>query len=249
MPSAPAKQENLLLNLIANIALPWAALSWLSKPTLLGPVWALVVAIAFPLVYGAWDLISRRKTNFVSIIGLASVILTGGLGLLKIDGFWFAVKSGAVPVAVGLAVLASMRTKRPLVREMLYNEQVIDVARVDAELAVRGNRAAFDRLLDNASYLLVATFVVSGVLNFGLARYIIKSPSGTPEFNAELARMHLLDIPVTTIPSMAMLMFALWKLLGGIKALTGLELDDIFKSPPEKTKPTPKAAASNSDSA
>lgn len=249
MPSAPAKQENLLLNLIANIALPWAALSWLSKSTLLGPVWALVVAIAFPLVYGAWDLISRRKTNFVSIIGLASVILTGGLGLLKIDGFWFAVKSGAVPVAVGLAVLASMRTKRPLVREMLYNEQVIDVARVDAELAVRGNRAAFDRLLDNASYLLVATFVVSGVLNFGLARYIIKSPSGTPEFNAELARMHLLDIPVTTIPSMAMLMFALWKLLGGIKALTGLEFDDIFKSPPEKAKPTPKAAASNSDSA
>ncbi len=243
MSSAPEKKENLLVNLVFNIAIPWAALSWLSKPTLLGPVWALVVAIAFPLGYGAWDLVTRRKTNFISIIGLVSVVLTGGLGLLKIDGFWFAVKSGAVPIAVGLAVLASMRTKRPLVREMLYNDQLIDVARVDAELALRGNRAGFERLLDNASYLLVATFVVSGVLNFGLARYVIKSASGTPEFNAELARMHLLDIPVTTIPSMAMLMFALWKLLGGIKKLTGLELDDIFKAPPEKTKSAPETTS------
>ena len=237
-PPAPQheKPENLPLNLIFNIGLPWAALTFLSKPNLLGPVWSLVLGTAFPLAYGAWDYAMRRKTNFVSIIGLASVILTGGLGLLNIDGFWFAVKSGAVPVVVGLAVLASMRTKRPLVREMLYNEQVIDVARVDAALEERGNRSAFDRLLRTASLLLVATFFVSGLLNFMLARLVIKSPSGTEAFTKELARMHLLDIPVTMVPSMAMMMFALWRLLKGIEQLTGLTLDDIFKAPPEKAK-------------
>ncbi len=241
------KPENLLLNLIFNIAVPWAALTLLSKPERLGPLWALVVAVAFPLGYGAWDLAVRRKANFISILGLVSVLASGGLALLKIDPFWFAIKSGAVPVLIGLAVLASSRTKRPLVKEILYNEQVIDVPKVDAALDARGNRAAFDRLINNASLLLVATFVVSGVLNFGLARYVIKSPGGTPEFNAELAKMHLLDIPVATVPSMAMMMFALWKLLGGIKALTGLSLEEIFKTPPEKPKPQTASAIQDSD--
>jgi hypothetical protein len=245
MMTKPApKPENLFFNLIFNIGIPWAALSLLSKPERLGTVWALVVAVAFPLGYGAWDLAVRRKANFISILGLVSVVASGGLGLMKVAPFWFAVKSGAVPVLIGLAVWASSRTKRPLVREILYNEQVIDVPRVDAALAKHGNRAAFDRLINNAGLLLVATFVISGALNFGLARYVIKSPGGTPEFNAELAKMHLLDIPVATIPSMAMMMFALWKLLHGIKVLTGLSLEEIFKAPPEK----PKSASAVQDS-
>jgi hypothetical protein len=36
---------------------------------------------------------------------------------------------------------------------------------------------------------------------------------------------------------MAMMMLVLWRLLGGITALTGLTLDDIFRTPPEKPKP------------
>lgn len=230
------KRENLFLNLIFNIAVPWAALSLLSKPERLGPLWALVVAVAFPLGYGVWDLVARRTTNFISILGLVSVLASGGLALMQTNPFWFAVKSGAMPVVIGLAVLASARTKRPLVRELLYNEQVIDTARVDAALDERGNRTAFDKLIGNATWLLVLTFVVSGLLNFFLARHVIRSHGGTPEFNNELARMHLLEIPVATVPSMAMMIFILWRLIGGIKSLTGLALDDIFKAPPPKQK-------------
>jgi hypothetical protein len=58
-----------------------------------------------------------------------------------------------------------------------------------------------------------------------------------------------LDIPVAMIPSMAMLMFALWKLLGGIKKLTGLEFDDIFKTPPEKAKSASGATTENPEKA
>ena len=178
------KPENLFLNLIFNIAMPSLVLSKMSTPERLGPVWGLVVALSFPLVYGVWDYAKRKHTNFISIIGLVSVLLTGGLGLMHIGGFWFAVKEAAVPAIIGLAVLISLKTKTPLVRAMLYNEQVIDVARVDAALAERNNRPAFDRLLVQASLLLVASFLVSAALNFGLARYLLKSPTGTPEFNA-----------------------------------------------------------------
>ncbi len=232
--SPTPKKENLLLNLLLNVALPAIILSKFSTPERLGPVLGLVVALAFPLGYGIWDFLRRRQANFISIIGFVSVLLTGGLGLLHIGGFWFAVKEAAVPTVIGLAVLLSLKTRRPLVRTMLYNEQVIDVARVDTALTLRGTRAEFDRLLVTSSYLLALSFFVSAVLNFGLARYLLTGPAGTPEFNAQLGRMHLLSWPVIVVPSMAMTMFALWRLLSKLRTLTGLALEDVFHAEHKK---------------
>ena len=214
--------------------IPALVLSKLSTPERLGPVYGLVIALAFPLAYGAWDYVQRRQTNFISIIGFISVLLTGGLGLLHMDGLWFAVKEAAVPTVIGIAVLVSLKTKKPLVHTMLYNPQVIDVPRVDAALDERKNRHGFDRLLITSSYLLTISFLLSAVLNFVLARYLLKSPSGTPAFNAELAKMHLLSWPVIVLPSLAMTLFALWRLLAGLKNLTGLNMDEIFRAPPPK---------------
>jgi hypothetical protein len=92
-----------------------------------------------------------------------------------------------------------------------------------------------------SSYLLTISFLLSAVLNFGLARHLLRSPAGTPEFNAELAKMHLLSWPVSVLPSMIMTMFALWRLLSGLKELTGLTMDEIFRTPPPK-KPETEAA-------
>ncbi len=232
----PAKRENLLLNLAFNILIPSLILSKLSTPERLGPAVALVVALAFPLGYGLYDFWLRRTANFISLIGFTSVLLTGGLGLLKVDGFWFAIKEASVPAIIGVAVWLSMRTKRPLVRQFVYNDQVIDTAKVEAALADRGAQPAFDRLLATASYWLVASFAFSAVLNFALARLLLRSPSGTPEFNAELAKMNLISWPVIALPSTAIMMFALWKLIGGITRLTGLKLEEIFHAPPPKDK-------------
>jgi hypothetical protein len=237
MSKPSAKRENLLLNLVFNIVVPTLILTKLSTPERLGPVAGLVVALAFPLGYGIWDYVQRRQANFISIIGFASVLLTGGFGLTKVDRSWFAIKEAAVPAVIGLAVWASMKTKRPLVRTMLFNDQVIDVTKVETALAERGNQAAFNRLLLNSSYLLVLSFLLSAILNYGLARYLLKSPVGTPEFNAELGSMNLWSWPVIVVPTMAMTMFALWRLLSGIKTLSGLEFDAIFHAKPEPAKP------------
>lgn len=232
----PAKRENLLLNIVCNIAIPSLILAKLSSPERLGPAVALVTALAFPLGYGLFDFTQRRAANFVSIIGFVSVLLTGGLGLLKMEGVWFAVKEASVPSVIAIAVWLSMRSPRPLVRQFLYNEQVINIPKVDAALEARGAREAFNRLMRTASYWLVASFVFSAILNFALARWLLKSPTGTPEFNAELAKMNLLSWPVIALPSTAIMMFALWKLLGGITQLTGLPLEEIFHPQPEKKR-------------
>lgn len=232
----PPKRENLLLNLACNIAAPALILSKLSTEERLGPVLGLVVALIFPLGYGVWDAISRRKFNFIAGIGFASTLLTGGFGLAKLDGIWFAVKEASVPLAIALMVMLSMKSKRPLVREFIYNDQVIDIPKVDAALAERGAQASFEKLLAQAGWLVTASFFVSAALNFVLARWVLTAPAGTPEFNAQLGKMQWLSWPVIVLPSVAMMMFALWRLLGGIKQLTGLELEQVFhaQAAPEK---------------
>ena len=236
-PARPVKAENLLLNLVCNIVVPTVVLMKFSSERWLGPIPGLLVALAFPVGYGLQDFIRRRKANFISIIGFASVLLSGGLGVLKVGGLGFAVKDAVVPTIIGAMVLISMRTKRPLVRELLYNDQVINVPKVDAALEERGNRVAFERLLARSSYLLAASFLLSAALGFGLARYLLRGTPGTPEFNSQLGRMHLLSLPVIVLPFLVISMYTLWKLLQGIEALTGLDSDAIFHQPPEKKIP------------
>ena len=85
-----------------------------------------------------------------------------------------------------------------------------------------------EQLLRNASYLLVASFAFSAVLNFVLARWLLVSPAGSEAFNAELAQMNLLSWPIIALPSMAISMFALWRLIKGVSSLSGLPLEQIF---------------------
>ena len=234
MPTPTHKPENLWLNLAFNVAAPALILSRLSGAHALGPAGGLVVALAFPLGYGVWDFAVRRKTNFISVLGFASVLLSGGLGLLKVDGFWFAVKDATVPALIGAAVLLSMRTREPLIKTLLFNEAVMDVPRIEAALQERGAETAFSALLRRATVLVAASFFLSGALNFMLARHLLRSPGGTPEFNAQLAKMHWLSWPVIVVPSMVMMMLALWQLVKGLETLTGLTSDEVFKTPAEK---------------
>src|SRR5476651_1425302 len=93
----PAKPENLLVNLAFNVAIPAVLMAQLSKENRLGPVWGLVVALLFPLGYGVYDFIARRKTNVLSVLGTVGVLISGIFGILKLGGFWFAVKDAAIP--------------------------------------------------------------------------------------------------------------------------------------------------------
>ena len=230
----PAKPENLLLNLAFNVAIPAVLMAQLSKETRLGPVWGLVVALLFPLGYGVYDFVTRHKTNALSVLGIAGILVSGTFGILKLGGFWFAVKDAALPSLIGIALLATMRSREPLVKTIFYNETVMDVPRIDAALRERGTENAFMSLLQRCSLLIACAFFVSGALGFMLARYLLKSPGGTPEFNAELAKMHWLSVPVIMVPVMGMMMIALWQLIRGLKNLTGLTMDELFKPEPAK---------------
>ncbi len=225
-PSPP--RENVWVNLFCNAILPGLLLTKLSKPERLGPVWALVIAVSIPLVYGIYDLLRRRKWNIFSVLGIVSTLLTGGLGLMKTDNLWFAVKEAAIPLFLGLAIPVSLRTKQPLVREMLYNDQVLDTHRIGAALAERGSEASFDQELRKASWLLAASFFLSAVLNYFLARWLVTATPGSPEHAAQIGKLNWVSWPVIVLPSMAIMMVALFRLLKGLERLTGLKGEDLF---------------------
>lgn len=237
--SVAAKKENPLINLLCNIVVPSFVLINLSSERRLGPLWGLLVALAFPLAYGVYDLAARKKTNLLSILGFVSVLLSGTFTLMKLGGMWFAVKDAVLPAMIGIAVLATLRTKNPLVRELFYNDQILDTARIDAALTPAGKREEFETLLRRASIGLALTFLAIAPLSFILARIVLKSPAGTPEFNAELGRMHWLAPVVIAVPSMVVMMVVFWKLISGLTALTGLTQDEIFHA--EKSAKAAKA--------
>lgn len=241
--SQPPRPENLWVNLICNAVFPAIILTYFSKEHRLGPTRALLLAISLPLGYGIYDLVRRKKWNPLSVLGVVSTALTGGLGLLNLSGFWFAVKEAAVPMILGLAVPLTLKTKQPLVRIMVCNDQILNMPKVDAALDASGNRTGFDRLLARVSWIIAGSFFLSAVLNFGLAIWILKSPPGTTAFGEELGRMTALSYPVITIPTMAVMLFAMWQLLGGLEKLTGLSGDEIFhqrqKAPPTPNSPPP----------
>ena len=228
-PKPEEKPDNPFPAIILNIILPAIIWSKFSNNDYLGPTRGFLVALACPLSYGIFELARRRKFNPLSILGFVSVLLTGGIGLLKLDNHWYAIKEAAIPGTIGLVVLGSLRTKFPLVRKMIYNEKIIQIDRVDAALKEHNNERAFERLLIHASCLLSCSFFLSAVLNFTLARIIVIGTPGTVEYNAQLGRMTALAYPVIVLPSMIVMLLAMWFLFRGIKRLTGLDLESVLK--------------------
>ena len=217
-----------LIDLLVSVVIPSVILMKLSGDDKLGATGGLLLALAFPIGWGLYELITHKKKNYIALLGVISVLLTGGIGLLELDPQWLAIKEAAIPAVIGIGVLVSAKLGFPLVKKVLFNPAVMDVERIDQELEKKGNRETFDKRLDNANYLLAGTFGFSAVMNYVLAKRIVTSDAGTTAFNEELGRMMALSYPVIAIPSMIMMMGIFYFLWRTVSQLTGLKLEEII---------------------
>ncbi|HEY9100088.1 MAG TPA: VC0807 family protein [Thiobacillus sp.] len=227
--AASPKAPNQLIELLVNIVIPSVILMKFSGPEDLGAVNALLLALAFPLFWGARDLVTRRKVNLFAALGLVSILLTGGIGLLQLDTQWLAVKEAAIPGLIGLAVVVSAYTSKPLVRVLLFSPALMNVERIQENLDQRGNTAIFEARLKAATWMLGGSFFFSSAMNYFLATWIVVSPAGTPAFNEELGQLTLLSYPMIALPSMLIMMFVLYFLAHTIKTLAGLKLTEAIR--------------------
>lgn len=226
----PAHKPRPLIDLLVSIVIPAVILMKFSGEADLGAARALLLALAFPIGWGLFELLKYRKFNFIALLGLVSVLLTGGIGLLQLDTQWLAVKEAAIPGLIGLAVLVSTRTRYPLIKTLLYNPALIDVARVREQLEARGAVQTFEARLQSATYMLGGTFFFSAAMNYFLATWIVTSPAGSQAFNEELGRLTLMSYPMIALPATLMMMFVLYYLSHVIRELTGLKFTELLHS-------------------
>ncbi|MGE5087136.1 MAG: VC0807 family protein [Bacillota bacterium] len=229
------KQENPWLNLIFNIVLPVLILNKLTK--FIGPLNALILALAFPLCYGAYDLTKRKKVNAMSALGLINVSLTGGLAVIGIHGFWFAVKEAAFPTLVGLFVLGSAFSKKPFIETLFLNPAVMKVDLLEEKLKEHGKQSEFHDHMRKSTMWLSLSFVFSAVCNFLLARHVfldidqtLTAEAQSIILNEQIAKMTTWSMAMIMIPSMLFLLGIFWYLMKGVKEFSGLSTDELMKS-------------------
>ena len=221
------KPENPLISLMVNIVIPVAILSLLSKEKYLGPVWALVVGLAFPISYGVRSVVRNRKADVLSIIGIVSVTLTGVFGILELPPQWIAIKEAAIPLLLGVAIIGSLKTPWPLIKTLMMTDALFDVERLNGALKEKGNEAVFEKRLVGLTWGFAASMFISAGLSYTLAKIVLKSEPGTEAFTAELGKMTGLSHIVVLVPSMIIMLWVMNKLFDTLIELTGLDLEEL----------------------
>jgi len=231
----PKKKDNSLINLLFNIVIPIGILySRLTTPEYLGPQYGLLVALLFPAGYFIYDFIKRKKTNFISIVGFISIFLVGIIGALELPEEWVAYEKAGKPLLIALAILISLKTRMPLVRKIFYNEEILDVEKINTILTEKKAESQLNRIFINSTYMLTASFAFSSVLNFITTKIIM---AGTEPFAQKLGTVMLVSKFVVGIPGMIIMMLILWYIFHSMKKLTGLTMEDLFAEHlREKTK-------------
>ena len=248
-------QEHPLANILVNVLIPVLALSYLSKdpefqraigkavqPWHIGPVKALMVALAFPIAYGIRHFIKTRKANFFSALGLVSVLLTGGLtiflwnedGTIKPNAdVLFGLKEASIPLILGIAVIGSPFTSTPLLRTFLYSDTMFDITRIEKEIDAKNARAGYEKIIFQATLLFAASFFISTLLNFGLALYFLGGLDHTAAnarelYNEQVAKLTGWGFAVIGLPILVFLFITLRRMITQLSKLTGLKEEEIM---------------------
>jgi hypothetical protein len=231
----PPKTENPWLNLIFNIGLPVLILN--KGGVYIGSFYALILAIFFPLAYGLTDLIRSHKVNWISVLGLLNVCVTGGLALWGKTGLWFAFKEAAFPLLIGSFVWLSSYTSKPALSYFVLNPQAFNLDKMNLQLNTEEKKQSFDQLVRKSTQLLSISFAVSASLNFALACRIFSpidnalAPEAQSQLlNEQIAKMTQMSFMVILIPSLVILLGIILYFSSQFKKITGTQLEDYFKN-------------------
>lgn len=226
-------------NLILDIVLPVLILNKLS-PHLgeKGPLLALLLAISLPFGHGLYDFYKEKKINWMSLLGLLNVLLTGGFALLELEGFWFAVKEASFPALIGTFVFFSAFTKRPLFSFFLNQPGLFSMGLIEQRLNEYSNEKAYNELIKRCTLFFSGTFFLSAVLNFALAIRIFKSiPLDLSEneraemLNSQIADMTWMGYVVIALPLMVITTSLFYYCLRSLSKLTKLSLNELMGQP------------------
>lgn len=227
--------ENPFLNLIINILLPVLLLNKASH--YLDPRLTLALALCFPLGYGLQDYIRRGHKNYVSLIGVFNVCLTGSLVLMNLKGIWFAFKEATLPLILGGLVFGSAWTANPAARMLFCNPQILDMDKISERLAQFGREVDFLKLLQRTTLWLSLSFAISSICNFLLALRIftdidakLEASAQSQMLNEQIAHMTWMGFLIVALPLMVFSGILVYAFLKGLSRLTEIPVNDLLKT-------------------
>lgn len=231
------KKESPLWNLLFNIVIPVLIMTKLNGSEgrfALGPMWSLVVALCFPLGYGIYHFIGSKQVNFISILGFISVLLTGVFGLLELNPLMIAIKEASIPLIIAIILFISIKMDKNVVSSLFFNDEIIDMERVNTALDANNKKEEYNQIFKKSSYWIVASFILSSVLNFTLARIILQSQPGTEEYTAEIGKLTGLSFPIIAVPCTIILVIVMFYIFKQITKLTNIPFEELLKNDTQK---------------
>lgn len=227
--------DNPLLSLVVNILIPVMILN--KGGHYISAQLTLLIALCFPLIYGIQDYLRRRHKNYVSLIGLVNIMLTGSLALMSLNGIWFAFKEATLPCILGLLVFGSAFTENPAARLMFCNPHMLQMDLINERLNATNSQALFHQILRRTTLWLSLSFFVSSVANFILAFGIFKDidPGLSHEeqmkiLNGQLAHMTWVGFGMIALPLMVFSSILIYMFLKRLSKLVDLPIDSLLKS-------------------
>ena len=228
-------KENPFVNILVNIILPVMILNKGGK--YLDARWTLCLALALPLAYGVWDYVRNHHKNYVSLLGVANILLTGGLAFMSLRGIWFAIKEASLPFILGALVLGSAWTKNPAARMMFCNPQIMDMDLILSKLKEFAREADFEALLKRTTLWLSLSFFVSALLNFVLAWHVfadidpgLSAADQDLALNDQIARMTWMGYVVIALPLMVFSGVLIYVFMKRVSQLTATPMNTLLKS-------------------
>ncbi|MCB0378066.1 MAG: hypothetical protein KDD33_06205 [Bdellovibrionales bacterium] len=237
MDQRPAQSPNKVwLNLVLDIVLPVMILNKLAKHLGdNGPLIALLLAISLPLGHGLYDLVKDKKINWISLLGLLNVLLTGGFALLRLNGIWFAIKEASFPGLIGIFVFGSAFSKKPLFSFFLNQPGIFATELIEERLDEGDRRAQYSQLIRRCTFFFSGTFFLSALMNFILAIQIFKDiPTGLNEnetaniLNGQIAAMTWKGYLVIALPLMVITTSLFYYCIRSLAKMTQLSLDELM---------------------
>jgi len=230
------KQQNSFSHILFNILIPVIILNKGHKYGMDAKV-AVVVALSFPLFFSVKSLVKEKKIDFVSLLGLLNVLISGIFTIMTLGGLWFAIKEAAFPLLIGAFVFGSSFTKSPFFQTLFLNPTTFHTEKVEERLNTEEKKLHFSILMRHLTKLLSVSFLLSAALNFFLAIYIFTPLADTltelqkqEALNEQLSKMTLYSMVVILVPSMIFLASLIFYAFKKIHALTGLTTDELLKS-------------------
>lgn len=234
--------KGFFLDLAFNLVIPVMILQKLSSRFGdSGPLYALIIALAFPLSFGFYDLYVKKKRNVISLLGFINILFTGGFALLGLTRNWYIAKELLLPSLIGSYVWFTTFQAAPLIERVFFNESVFNINAIKNSVQNLGRQTELQKLMLRSTQIFAGTFLLSAFGNFFIALeiftdipYIWTSTERAAIRNYEIAEMKKWHYIVLLIPSLLMTMILLWHLVSGLMKITGLKMEEVM-APQAKT--------------